>query len=100
MFPWRSGFQCAARVWSQHRERKGLQQESRDRAKSSGPGHKTGSLDLWVQQKVEKRYMLTRYYNQKREGGGGGQKEQNKTERMLNNKLAHNDSSSVGALLL
>lgn len=101
MFPWRSGFQCAARVWSQHRERKGLQQESRDRAESSGPGHKTGSLDLWVQQKVEKRYTLTRYYNQKREGGGG-QKEQNKTERMLNHrniKLAHNDSSSVGALL-
>lgn len=53
MFPWRSGFPCAARVWSQHQERKGLQQESMDRAESSGPGHKTGSLDLWVQQKVK-----------------------------------------------
>lgn len=52
--------------------------------------------------KGEKCYMFTRYYNHKRGGGGGGQKEQNRTERMLNhrnNKLTHNDSSSVGALL-
>ncbi len=52
-FLWHSGFLCAARVWSQHQERKGLQQGSRDRAERSGPGHKSGSLDLWVQQRVK-----------------------------------------------
>lgn len=43
---WHSDFLFAARVRSQHQGRTGLWQESRDKTRSSGPAHRTGSLGL------------------------------------------------------